>query len=238
MIGSRMRPRTHEIYTHIDERSYTAFVESGSLDEVLCAFVVDPDEAEDVAKRYGVSGTPHSLSFLWTQSASFFDAALQTIAQWVMAQPDAEVALEGVASWERLLGIWCACAVAKEALLLCPDRQNRAKSLISMTDEWVASRGTMPHKEIRAMVREVSRFQATLRSYAEQTSLSAAMESAALIWRSPDPSTVASVSRSVAAALCDDGGDEDDEEFLSCRSSEMIRLRSVVAEACLRFPAR
>jgi|JI10StandDraft_1071094.scaffolds.fasta_scaffold00157_127 hypothetical protein len=238
MIGSCMKPRMHEIYTHIDDRSYKAFVESGSLDEVLCAFVVDPDEAEDVAKRYGVSGTPHSLLFLWTQSAGFFDAALQTIAQWVMAQPDAEAALDGVASWNMLLGIWCACAVSKEALLLCPDRQNRAKSLIGLTEEWVASRGSMPHEKIRAMVREVSRFQATLRSYAEQTSLSAAMESAALIWRSPDPSGVSSVSRYVAAALCDDGGDEDDEEFLSCKASEMLRLRSVVAEACLRFPAR
>lgn len=129
----------HPFYTEVPQRSYEAYVGEGrpQLEELLCAFVVDPDEAVDAAEQYGVRRTPHSLKTIRSMGSGAIDAAMLTISQWVSKQAGAGRAISQIGNYDRRLGIWCACSLESEVVnLLSSSGRQSGKRVIRRLRGW------------------------------------------------------------------------------------------------------
>ena len=74
-------------FPHIPSKSWKAYVryEPPPLADVMCALIVDPDEAEDAVREFGRK-LPHQLKDFRDRGNMFYEVALQTIASWIEIQ--------------------------------------------------------------------------------------------------------------------------------------------------------
>ncbi len=109
--------KTHKTFTLIPQRSFDAYVSSRpSLNEVMCALIVNPIAAEDSAEMFGL-GLPHSLSDFRTQNSLMgVEAALQTASTWLLTQDSISSALYELSLWDRWLAMWCAIPIGMRAM--------------------------------------------------------------------------------------------------------------------------
>ena len=232
-------PTRHPVYTKIDQRSYDAYVKTGSLRELICAFVVDPDEAFDAYELSGVAGTPHSYEFVMSQGASFVSAAMETISAWALLSPGANEAMREIAEWSRMLSVWCACKVVRESLYLT--KHNAPRIAVETTERWVSSGGMVPIDQLRTAYRAAFRYQnsGVVRSYAEGMCAESAGEVARLPFADEDEfvQMAVGVVGSTNAAISDVGEGET-EEYVENYDANNLSLRRVIANACLTFPLR
>jgi hypothetical protein len=239
-----MREKMHPIYTAVPARSMWAYVKLTypKLEEVLCAAIVDPHNARDAAEEYGISGTPHSLEDFWDwRGAIGVDLALQVVSQWTMQQPEALWALNPIANWNRLLAIWCACRVAREGLRYVRESEDRPRISIETTERWLIDDATLD--EVRAAA-EAAAASSSVNTYGAAYAATSAAQATAraaavsgLVQNDPFVFAVDSSARAVASAAA---YAVDPRKNLglwsSARDAELLRLREVVAKACLTFP--
>ena len=108
-------------FTHIPPRSLKAYVgrRRRTIDAVMAALAVDPLEAEDAYKQFGVQGTPHSLAYFASrdiESRGGYTAALQTISEWIAGESKTDWALNQLCHYDRRLGAWCCLAMASHVV--------------------------------------------------------------------------------------------------------------------------
>jgi len=70
------------------------------------------------------------------------DDSRYALADWVMEQKDARLALEAIAEWNRTLGVWCACAMAETCLRLVPKGRKGPHLEIEMAKRWAQGHAT------------------------------------------------------------------------------------------------
>lgn len=244
----------HPVFTLVPLRSYSAYVKGDppALDELMCALMVDPLEAEDTVAEMGME-MPHALADFSSLGRRPYTAALQTIAQWAEAQTDAAFAMRMVTLYDRRLGVWCACQLAREVMSFVSPDEKIHKATIELTESWV--RGGAEIKKVRSAAKSAI-------SAADYYFNEDAFSYSDVLFASGHAAYVAS-SRSVAGAVssaasvaehvsyvvvdidseveyefgddeedADDAGESDDMRI----AKELVRLREVVAAACLTFP--
>lgn len=254
-----MMPSMHSIYTEIDARSYDAIVKNGYLSEVLLALLVDPLEAEDVADSVTtrdmgkisisvnglVSSAPISpADFQALPSKDGFEKMKITLSQWAAVAADARESLLPMATWDVRFGIWCACQVARSALVYVPSGEERPLFAIEAAERWLQGKfyGTPIHS-IRSQLRSAAdgAFASSVETvYSASQSAYAACAAAleASFYQNRRAAALCSSAASQAASAFADslrlvtGSDR----WRRASESESIRLRKVIAEACLTFP--
>jgi len=222
--------KTHPYFTEIPQRSFDAIVKNGYLSEVLVALLVDPLEADDVAEsiyrktetairlsaNYHIfSATIELADFQGLPSKDAFEKLKITISQWVMTTNRADDALRVLAMWDRRFGVWCACQVARDALRFVPSGEQRQLRAIEATEAWVNGKATLD--EVRSSG-TAANDAANAVSHAD--TLYAAVYASAAAYGA----NVAYYAANAAACAADND------------AVELIRLREVVANACLTFP--
>ncbi len=268
--------KTHKTFTHIPQRSFDAFVgnQEATLDDLMAALAVDPLEAEDAFKLFGVKGIPHSLKDFADRGRVAYRFALETIAKWVSSRVDTAKSLEAIAKYDPRLAVWCACGIAREALQFLPvadpptiagpytmtETAFHAFNAINATEEWVI--GKVNSDAIEMAARNVRRVVDSNPGSISGTVASAALGAVTAVNHaadSLDSSTsahdasfhreaagwrasfafVAAVDAAGERAASDvvDGG-ERQRSAAAARAvkAEGLRLRGVVAAACLSYP--
>lgn len=243
-IDSSMEPM-HPVFTLVPLRSYSAYVKSDppALDELMCALMVDPLEAEDAAAESGME-MPHALANFASLGRRPYTAALQTIAQWVEEQEEARPALRGLMKYNNKLGTWCACQLARASLLYVSADEPRPRAIIELTESWLYGKSTL--EDVRRYAnRSMSGPSVTV---ADMAAVDAAANAAYSAYNdTSDPrksSNAAEAADSVAVAVAISSEEEPPSgrkvyRFNSdspSRKAELVRLREVVAAACLTFP--
>ena len=107
-----MSERMHPVYTLIPQRSYDAIVGRGdaSLPDLLTAIVVDPDEADDVAKQ-GIS-VDYSFDEIAYRGGHLVSEALNSVAIWLNGRESRfPVSVGEISRWEPRLGAWILCSL-------------------------------------------------------------------------------------------------------------------------------
>ena len=218
--------KMNDYYTHIPQKSYKAYVnDRQNLDQVLCALIVDPDDAADAAKEYGLE-LPHSLEDFQSYSLKFVEMMKQTLAQWVMTNANAQDAMPELTRWNIRVGTACACAVARSVQkYLGGGWYDRSESQMRAAEAWVD--GSMDKEKMRSIVREnappSSLAQFSRLSWLAATSSNRAATVPVL------GSYAAATSVRYAADAIYEANDA------SSRDDALVRLREVVANACLSF---
>lgn len=229
-----MREPMHPLYTLVPNRSIDAYVKYGTLDEVLCALIVDPDEAYDAARECGVKNTPHSLrDFEISTGSSGVSAALQTVAEWTMNQPEARIAMRQIGPWDRYVACWCASQCVRIAVMYSTSQDQRLIKVIETAELEVVSRVT------RGVILEAARnvsadVYISTGSYAARA-VSSLIDILLYSEKGAFGAIAAEAVRDAASAMSDDllllGKD-----WQQMRDLELVRFRSVIAEACMTFP--
>jgi hypothetical protein len=241
----------HSYYTEIPLRSFDAIVKNGYLSEVLMALLVDPLEAEDVADSvksrtmtaiylevngHTVSAPIGLADFQNLPSKDAFEKLKITLSQWVMTTKRASGALRELTMWDRRFGVWCACQVAREALRFIPRSEPRPLRAIKTAEAWVRGTATEDQADTAAQGAE---------AYAEIAEneygdylvfeASSAASSASYTVVGYDFAGDAAAGSASAFAYSAQASDPD-VDWDEVREAELIRLREVVAAACLTFP--
>ena len=239
-----MKELTHPIYTEIPQRSYNALVRKGTLEEVLLALITDPLAAEDLAatirREAGIrleivpahSGSspypaPVSAKEFASAGANALSAWRITVAQWVCTQSEAQDALSALAEYDRRLGVWYACQVARQVLRYVDDRRQRSRTAIETAESWV--RGEVTNAQVR---RDGD---AAAYAYAADHAADAAYSAIATIY--VGMTHCSDTAHHAAAAVAFASAAYGSPEWTTAYRSELVRLREVVASACLSFPA-
>ena len=246
----------HPYYTEIYQRSFDAIVKNGWLSEILLALITDPLEAEDLAERL----ERDSLETLWilpttrgerrylapTSLEDFRSLSLDaktswhiTMAQWVMRFKEANVALQSLIRYDRKLGAWCVCQVAREALRFVPNGELRPLVAIETTEAWTLGKGTI--EEAKEAYADIDEYANSYESnYSPQSSFAAnaALEAAGSASHTNTPAAeyaakLATFAAANAAAAIFPFSSPDRSKK---RESELDRFREVVANACMTFP--
>jgi hypothetical protein len=204
---------------------------AATLEQVLCAAIVDPANAEDASEEYGVEGTPHSLRDFWEwRGATGIDLALQIAAQWTMQQKKADAAIRQIITWDRRVGVWCACQVAREALRFVPEGEVRPRIAVETAERWVVGDATI--EEVRA-ARDAARAAiaaaAYVTAYAATAATSAADAANAAAYLADAAADAAAYSAATA-------GLRRGQDWVRAKDAELVRLREVIANSCLTFP--
>lgn len=251
-------------YTEVPRRSFEAIVKNGWLSEILLALVTDPLEAEDLAERLE-RGTGESLWVLPaakgqrrylapTSVGDFHKLNIEaktswrvTMAQWVMHFKEARSAMKSLTSYDRRIGVWCACQAARKALPFLRNGEPRPLQAIETTESWLRGKATVDQVQKSAdaaysAANDASAFAATYSGadyaaavsafYAAQASATSA--SAAVYFAAATDTAHAAddAINAVAAAYAADGSPV----WQKKRDEELVRLREVVANACMTFP--
>jgi hypothetical protein len=229
----------HPYFTEIPLRSFEAMAFEGHLSEVLLALIVDPHEAEDVSRMIRdiystrieldfdgkITSAPITLSdFQDLPSKHAFEQLKITLAQWVMTTERADSAVGALASWDRRFGVWCACAAARDALRFVPEDEERPLRAIEAAEAWV--RGMATRAQVSA-AREAAR--AAARAAYAAFAAARAADAAYYAADRASAAAAADAARAAYAAAADAAAD-------AARVAELVRLREVVANACLTFP--
>ncbi len=246
--------RMHPYYTEVHRRSFDAIVKNGWLSEILMALIADPDNSMDLADVLRRNGKDQSLSIDLQRrgerphpapiSVSEFadrgtwavDRWRITLAQWAMSFKEARPALHSLTLYDRRLGVWCACQVAREALRYTPDVGNSARVSIETTEAWVMGQATI------AQVKSAT-------DDAVYAGWSAGIDSAdaSAAYISDDAAYAATVDDDLSAAnIASHTADAANTAWRTANANnaevdadsgaELIRLREVVANACMTFP--
>ena len=191
-------------------------------------------EMRKAEERYGFEAAALALSE-WTGRGHEEMRAhgLRAISDYVRTEfKGAGDALEWLVSENRRLGVWCTCAVAREALEYVPKRNDRPRIAIETTEDWV--RGKVTKRKIINADNDVT----AVINYDDEIffdTSSAASYAAWTAWTS-DPISAVVASRKTAylsakteAAVS--GG------YLSSDDVQS-RLVDVVADAIMTFPQK
>jgi hypothetical protein len=233
----------HPVFSFVPNSSYKAYVKGDlpTLDELLCALIVDPLEAEDAAEQFGEKRTPHSLGDFARISHGALRQALETIAQWVLWMRDnhrkgADFAIKSITRYSIRLGAWCAAQVARSVLSYL-DNPSKAEEAIKYTEQWVMYQAYIDYVYVAgyaadSLARELS--------YEGDESAAFAMYSAAEAAfvvgnSSPMQSAVGSVYAAASSKAFENASDLN-LDYDDLVNKEMLRLSNVVAEACVSFP--
>lgn len=136
-----MREPMHPIYTMIPQRSFDAYVSrSKQLKEILCALIVDPDEAHDAALEYGVQNTPHQYEDFKSLGMKSVEKMLSTISLWARNR-DSREAMADIVDWNMTLGLWCGCSVARMSIQFADAASNRPRLAIEKAESLIRSKG-------------------------------------------------------------------------------------------------
>jgi len=248
--------KMHSYYTEIPLRSFDAIVKKGYLSEVLMALLVDPLEAEDVADSIyrktetaiklevsdRVFSAPIGLTdFQNLPSKDAFEKLRITLSQWVMRTDGANDALRELTMWDLRFGAWCACAVAREALRCVPKGEQRPLRAIETAEAWVAGRAG-PDDVRRAAAAAAAADAAAAAAAAAYAAAAAAAAAYAAAYAAADAAFATSLAANDAVyAASASASAANDAVYASLkwsriREAELIRLREVVANACLTFP--
>ncbi len=235
--------KMHKTFTRVPQRSYDAFVgrRRATLDALLAAFSVEPLEAEDALREHEINGIPKSLEYFASLGRLSFVSALETISQWALAQKDGYKALEAIISYDRRLGVWCACQVAKQTLPLIPSDEQRPAWAVEAAEQWVivpsVSEARLRNAAWRALdfADEVDG-----RGYLDMSSFfaaSAAGNAVNCIFRKePLKHAWLTVYQTAAAASFRAAYIDKTKDRSVLEKAEAVRLREVVANACLSYP--
>jgi hypothetical protein len=242
----------HNVFTEIDSKSYAAIVKNGYLSEVLLALLVDPLEAADMADSIQriqatrielafdgkIIDAPITLKdFHSLPSKDAFEKLKITLSQWVKTTDVASEALRVLSIWDRRFCVWSACAVARESLRYVPAEEQRPLRAIEAAEAWVIGRAT---------IETVRDAYAAADDAAEDAVVdynNAAIYAAADYAAAADAATSAAAAANAAAYV--DTFDTETVAYAAAnayaswganRYAELIRLREVVANACLTFP--
>ncbi len=234
--------KMHKTFTRIPQRSYNAFVgrRKQTLDAVLAALAVDPLEAEDAFKMFGVKETKHSLEHFAGVSRLAFVSALETISQWVKTVDVTVVAIYVVAEYDARLGTWCACQVARESLRFVPEGRSRASDAIKCAEGWV--RGSV-HKDKCYWAAEEAVKYFTESSSTRMAEL-AASDTAYAAFHSKSSydasrlcrEVVDDVAEAYATSANNNVSDPASSAWRAEKARSLVRLRDVIADACLSYP--
>lgn len=243
---------------------------------MLCALIVDPDAAADAAEDLWTD-LPHRMrdfreqGELLNQGPMAMDRLLEVIAAWIRFGSEKHW-MKSVASYNRLLGIWCASYVLSkklpeinplnmdlamraarsfcEAVKLCvmngidTDQMYDSKPYTeimerprSLVDEYVRWSSNQELYELAEnWLATTSLFRKTLEELSEGTALirnagndlSDAMSN--VHWMVAG----AKVSRMPPGTFSSDEQEQD--RYTMLAKEELSEIRSIAAEACLRFP--
>lgn len=124
----------NELKRLIPEKSWDAYVDDhNDLDEVLCALIVEPEAAIDAASELWTD-LPHRMrdfreqGELLNQGPMAMDRLLEVLAAWIRTTSSKEW-MQQIASYNQLLGIWCASYVLwKKTEEIKPGNVRLAKS--------------------------------------------------------------------------------------------------------------
>lgn len=111
--------RPHPVYRMIDERSWSAVAKfskkpgSLGLDEVLRAFALDPRRAAS----YESSPFYVDASYRALQAEGRIDAAIEAVSTWASLRSLPSSTIAQITEWDRRIGVWCACQVARQSVL-------------------------------------------------------------------------------------------------------------------------
>jgi hypothetical protein len=201
----------HNVFTEIDARSYAAIVKNGWLSEVILALLVDPLEAEDVADsirgrsetaiKLEVNGrifvAPITLKeFQNLPSRYAFEKLKITLSQWVMTTKRADIAVKTLTIWDRRFGVWCVCAIVREALRFVPEGELRPLRAIETAEAWV--RGMATAAQVSAAYADAAAYAAA--ADAATSAAAAARAAAAAAAAAADAATSAAAAARAAAA--------------------------------------
>ena len=215
-------------YTNISQKSYDAYVKDRrDLDQVLCALIVDPDEAADAAKEYGLE-LPHSLDAFQSYSLKLVEMMKQTLAQWAMTMDRADQALGTLAAWSRRFGAWGSCAVARSVLSYVPSKEKRPLRAIELTESWVI--GAPDAASVRKASLDSYDAASSYGVYGRVNYACLTACQAADVSYSDDAALSANRTARYAVSAILAAGDG------KSRLEELSRHREVVANACLTFP--
>lgn len=155
-------------YPWIEERSLRAFnpKPDQALAPILCALIVDPLEAKDVAKEYGLS-FPHRLrDFQELNALKGVEAALQTAYAWASRNRYAAFAKDpwmgflGIAQLDYRLLCWCLLSIARQPVLQTLDADDfDRETILDAVEAWCRSGKSTDQikqelREGRAMLRD------------------------------------------------------------------------------------
>lgn len=230
-----MREPMHPIYTAVPARSVTAYAKRKpiALAHILCAAIVDSENAEDASDQYGVYGTPHSLrDFLEWRGAVGVDLALQISSQWTMQQDEARPAILEIVAWDHRAGVWCACQAAREALRFVPEDEARPRLAIETVERWVVGEATIG--EVRAATASASAAAATADAADAANAAEAVAYVSNAVVHAAHYDLVSTAIFDVAEAYAE-RRENRGARGLS-RYRELIRLREVISNACMTFP--
>lgn len=236
----------HKDFPLIPQRSYDAIVRNGWLSEVLLALIVDPLEAEDFALGVGrykeyerlYNEHPyaphralpiHADDFV-KQGSNATDAWRQVIMQWVGQQKDARPALSSLTLYNRWLGAWCVSHVAREVLDLVAGNKDSLLKQINATEDWAC--GKLTTGQVRELAASVDPYD----TYDFVANVARSSMSAAMII---DDYNAAEAAKRLAERVADayaEASGTSEERWTTVCSEELVRLRGVVAEACMTFP--
>jgi hypothetical protein len=274
--------KTHSQYTEIPLRSFEAMTFEGNLSEVLLALIVDPLEAVDVARtildiypteiELSLNGNVVDASialsdFVNLPSKHAFEQLKITLAQWVMTTKQADDALKTLTEWDGRFGVWCACAVAREAIRSIPKDELRPLRAIKAAEAWVSGKSSVRRARNAAAAAEAAAEEAAayadeaaddasnaiynIRAAYDVRAASDAAYAASYVARAAYTAAAHATDAAIhtagvacgaarVAAQCDAAyvaaAFADVSLWTSARDAELVRLREVVANACLTFP--
>lgn len=242
--------KMHSYYTEIPQRSFEAIVKNDYLSEVLVALLVDPLEAEDIAESIkdridaaitlDLNGRAFSApiglaDFQNLPSKDAFEKLKITLSQWVMTTERANGTLRVLSTWDQRFGAWCSCAVARVGIRFVPKGDRRALLAIETTEVAVRGKSTDIYVTDAAMAAyDASSSARTLAAAAAYASASYAAASFVASVGTSVADNAASLAANAAVRVADAVASVSGRDDL--RVAELIRLREVVANACLTFP--
>jgi hypothetical protein len=230
----------HPYFTEIPLRSWKAIVRRVLLSEVLLSLVVDPLESEDVSKQMREIGPTWIRMPLGDAPIRYFNfedlgskalSQMQiTIAQWVMTDKNASSALSTLTDWDKRFGVWCACAVARTLLRFVPEGELLPLRAIETAEAWSIGKASI--KDCRAAV--TAAFDAAEAAYRNDNAAAAeaAYAAADVADAAAETAVFAAADIETVCARAANANSTTDAEY----ADELIRLREVVANACMTFP--
>lgn len=222
-------------FHQIDRRSYDAYVKSDppTLDELLCALIVDPLAARDAAEEFGVERTPHALSDFADLGLGPYREALETISQFVRMTENPRIALGQITLYDRKLGTWCAFAVFRRTFAHVETLRMHSVLAMEASEGWV--RGTRSEQSAR----EASKL--AIMSSMEHQDVVAAVASR-IAWEDEDSidGQLTDLTNSFFRALFTKplsvvGANR--ERAAEAQKTALGEMTTTIAEACLSFPA-
>lgn len=240
----------HPYYTEIYQRSFDAIVKNGWLSEILLALITDPLEAEDFAERLERT-SPEALwilpygkgerrcpapIFIEDFKMLSMNAETQwrvTLAKWVMRFAQADEAVRSLIYYETRVGVWAACQVVREAMRFIPADEDRPVEAVIRTERWASAKGTAAEAtKAGDAALECSEELAGENAVAEDSAYAAYLVSNSISYR-PEAEYAVEVTAGVLASAY---YKYESIRWNIKRDSELVRLREVVANACMTFP--